>query len=177
MAAAFWKAAAAALTTVAVLAILAMTLGFQPNMDDFAATMLTLLGGVVVNTLLGLGAMVAALAFRLRVWVHPRLLAMTHGSLSAIAVLTPRQSGFNHAVFVVATALVFPVLVMGAVVYGALTVGKDPDKINSVPILITGLGMLVVGPIAMIPCYAWVSSRIIARAPQDCWPDMVLRRR
>ena len=26
-------------------------------------------------------------------------------------------------------------------------------------------------PIAMFPCYAWLSSRIIARTPQQCWPQ------
>jgi hypothetical protein len=145
--------------------------GFQPNWGEFGATMLAGVGGVVATTLLGLGAICAALYYKIRVWVHPRLRAATHGDLRLVARLTAPQSGFNHAVFVVATAVVTPILVGGAVGLTALMIGKNCKECESVPVKIA-LAAYVIAPVALIPCYMWLSSRIIARSPQECWPEM-----
>ncbi|MHB1038196.1 MAG: hypothetical protein ACYC35_27190 [Pirellulales bacterium] len=154
--------------------VAATEFGFQPDMDEFAATMLALAGGVVLNTLVGLGAIYAALVSKIHVWVHPRLRAATHGDLRLVAGLMPHKSGFNHAIFVVATALVFPLVGAGALGLAILTVGKNPNNLDTIPAMFLAFGMMFGGPLAMIPCYAWLSSRIIARSPHEGWPEMAL---
>jgi hypothetical protein len=44
-----------------------------------------------------------------------------------------------------------------------------PNDVRTVTALIEVFSLLV-GPLAMIPLYVFLSSRIIARTPADCWP-------
>ena len=53
LAAACWKAAAAALTSIGVSVYAANKFGVQPNMDEALAAMLVVAWGVVLNSLLG----------------------------------------------------------------------------------------------------------------------------
>jgi bifunctional DNase/RNase/predicted permease len=176
VAAACWKAAGAALGTVMVFILVERFVGLPPNMDELAAIMIVLAGGTVLNTLLGLAAVGAALRGRVRVWVHPRLRAAARGNLGVAARLSPRVAGFNHAVFVIATALVFPPIIAGTIGLAVFTVGQNCNQGESIARIIGGLVVLFGGPLAMIPCYAWLSSRIIARSPRECWPELILHR-
>lgn len=173
-AAACWKAAAAALASVGLSVFVADKIGVQLNPDDFIPAALVTGGGIVLNTLLGLAAICAALVYRIRVWVHPRLHAATSGDLRLVTRLSRLQSGFNHAIFVVATTLVFPAVLLGAFGLAILTVGKNPNEVESVPVMVFGFAAIFGGPIAMIPCYAWLSSRIIACSPQECWSETAI---
>jgi hypothetical protein len=171
LAAACWKAAAAAFVSVAVFVVAAIKVGFQPNMDEFAAVMIVLLTGVILNTILGIGATWAALTCKVRVWVHPRLHAMTRGDLRLATTLGPFASGFNHAIFVVATALVFPVIFAGAAGVAIMTVGRNANQLETLPVIVCEFVAFFGGPIAAIPAYVWLSSRIIARSPRECWHE------
>ena len=91
--------------------------------------------------------------------------AATGGDLRLVAELNPLYSGFNHAIFVVGTALAFPVIAVSAMGIAILTVGMDRKQIETVPIMVVEFAVIFGGPLAMIPCYAWLSSRIIARGP------------
>lgn len=166
-----WKAAAVALVTVVLLGVAEAMTGVKPNMDEFAATMLVVAGGVAFNTLVGLGATIAAVFHKIRVWVHPSLRSMTHNELSMVTSLRPAQCGFNHAIVVVATALVFPLLCIGTACLLVATVGKARNEVESVSEGLLVFTTMFGGPIAMIPCYAWLSQRIIAQTPQQCWPQ------
>jgi len=148
--------------------------GVQPHMGELAAAMLVLAGGVAINTVVGLGATCAALFCKVRVWVHPRLRSTVRGDLSSVTRLRPFQWGLNHAVFVVATAVAFPVLSADAIGVAALTFGKARNEVVTVPIMVFEFVAFLGGPLATIPCYCWLSSRIIARSPQECWPRETL---
>ena len=167
MAAACWKAAAAAFTFI----LLAMITGIEPNMKDVDANLLVLASGTVCNTIVGLIAICAALFFEIRVWVHPRLRKQVQGDLSLAAKLEPRQSGFNCAIFVVGTALVFPPIIADVIYFAVQTIDRKVNAPVNASHLMFMLLVLFGGPLAMIPCYAWLSSRIIARSPRECWPE------
>jgi hypothetical protein len=166
-----WKAAAVALFTVLLFGLAEAMTGVKQNIDEFAATMLVVAGGVVFNTFVGIGATTTALFHKIPVWVHPHLRSMVHNELSMVTNLHPARCGFNHAIFVVATTLVFPLLCIGTACLLVATVGKGRNDVESVPAILFTLVTTFGGPIAMIPCYAWLSSRIIARTPQQCWPQ------
>ena len=46
--------------------------------------------------------------------------------------------------------------------------GDNPNDIDLVSSVLA-FGLFLLGPIAMIPLYAWCSARIIARTPSECW--------
>jgi hypothetical protein len=169
VATAFWKAAAAALLTIVLLGVAQEWIGVNPDLDEIIATMLVVMGGVVFNTILGLVAIGLAIRHRIRVWVHPRLRTMLHDDLGQVINLNPFQSGFNHAIVVVALALLFPPVIIGILTLALTTVDKNINDVAIVPTILAFL-MVFAGPIAMIPCYAWLSSRILAKTPQQCWP-------
>lgn len=156
LAVAFWKAAAVAF--ISVLAFIAMlyVFGDDPDMDRFAATMLMLAGGVTVTAVIGLAASVAAATIHIRVWIHPRLREMTDDKLRALEEL-PLRPGFNHAVFVLATSLAVPPLAICAFCL-----------IEFVSMQFT-LAILFFGPFLAVTGYMWLSSRILATHPAECW--------
>jgi hypothetical protein len=176
LAAAFWKAAATAFVSAFGLAVVQGFTGEPPTSEEIAATMLTLAGGVSLNTLIGLGAIFAAVKFHIRVWVHPRIQIPCFDSEPETACESEstraqdlRQFGFNHAVFVVATAITLPVVALGCGTLAGLLTGEAADQVSPVTMMI-GAGILIGGTVALIPFYGWLSSRIVAGNPQECWP-------
>lgn len=156
LATACWHAAAAAFGSVLLFVVLAMLFGDEPTMDVFAATMLMLVIGLVFATIVGLAASTAAAITSVRLWVNPKLRDMVDGDLARVIEL-PADPGFNHAVFVLATSLALPVLaasgyLIAVVIAGWLT-----------------LAVLTVGPLLALTSYFWLSSRIIATHPAECW--------
>ncbi|MGD0383445.1 MAG: hypothetical protein ABSA77_07995, partial [Thermoguttaceae bacterium] len=168
---AFCKVAAAAFVTIAISVVAATKFGINPNINELNATMIPFVVGIVINTLVGICAIVAAVFYKIRVWVHPHLRTILHDDLNYVSMLRLPNYGFNHAIFVIATALVSPLAVIGTVCMMIMTVGKTIQECSSVSGIILGFFVIFGGPLAMIPCYAWLSSRIIARNPQECWPD------
>lgn len=174
LAAACWKAACAALITVVTFAVVANKTGIEPSLDKFVATMWVLIAGVVLNMVLGLAATVAAISRRVRVWVQPQLQSRYLGDLRWAARQSRIYPGFNHAIFVVGTALIFPTAALGCLLLAVLPIAVEREDTVSTSTMIL-IFMLVFGfPLAAIPCYAWISSRIIARHPVECWPPATL---
>jgi hypothetical protein len=168
LAAAFWAGGAAAFVSVLCFAAITIATGADPTTEEIAATMLTLAAAVVLNTLIGLGATFAAKKHGIRVWVHPRLKTQCDGLSESITPLELRHYGVNHAIFVVATSIMFPVVSMAC---GALVhlMAEGPNEAPPASAWVA-LGLTLGGPIGLIPVYAWVSSKIVARTPQECWP-------
>jgi hypothetical protein len=139
-------------------------------MQEFAATMWVLVIGVALNTVLGIAATVAAVIGEIRVWVHPRLQSTFHGDLRWTARHSHRYPGFNYAIYVVGTALVFRLVTSGAILPAVLTVGLHREEAESSVGSLLGRIAIFVLPLAVIPGYAWLSARVIARHSVECWP-------
>ena len=69
----------------------------------------------------------------------------------------PVRPFFNHAVFVLATSLAFPVLVLNCLMLVDFKSG-----------LFT-LAVLTTGPLLVFAAYVWTATRIIANNPGECW--------
>jgi hypothetical protein len=156
IATAFWQGAAAALVSVIVFVIVANFTGKAPNMQRFAATMITLASGVALTTLVGLTAAITAKMAGIRVWVHPRLREMVNNQLETVVDLPPHRY-FNHAVFVIATSLAFPVLSLCC----ALLIDFRSGLFTA--------AVLIAGSFLAIASYSWLASRIVAMHPAECW--------
>jgi hypothetical protein len=145
-------------------------------MDQFAVTMLVLIIGVALNTVLGVAATAAAVIGKIRVWVHPRLQSTLHGDLRRAARQESRFPGFNHAIFVVGTALVFPLVGLGATLLAVLTVGLNREEAESSIGSLVGCIAIFAFPLAAIPGYAWLSARPRLGVPSPAEPGAVMDR-
>ena len=178
LATAGWKCAATALACVLIFFGVAEFTGRNPDLDRFGATMVALLIGICVTTVFGLVATFVAARHRMRIWVHPehsseQIRALRHReqagelSLSDVETVESGAQRFNHAIFVVATSLIFPATLIGlAVLVAAIAV--DPE--SKWASILAGCGMVAVFacPLSMIPLYGWLSRRIIATTPSEC---------
>jgi hypothetical protein len=151
-----WKAAAAALVSVIVFVTMFHLNGNPPNMDRFAVTMTVLAAGLSLTTIAGLAATLAAAMTDIRVWVHPRLRELVQGELKNAVHLAPGLY-FNHAVFVVATSIGLPATSLSALLITTPRSGA-----------VTATA-IIGGAMTAIICYWWLSSRMIAQDPAECW--------
>ena len=141
--------------------------------------------GACLCTLIGMVSIVVALRGKVRVWAHPSLRQRCHGDFNRLRdYARPRRSSpnrpindvaalralgpFNHVIFVVAISLLLVPACLGTgymMWYGY----NHPKDAQNMPLAI-GFSLVFGGPLAMIPVYAFLSSRIIARVPAECWP-------
>ncbi len=168
LAAGCWKGAAAGLTAAIVFFLIESYTGKAPTVAEIAATFLTMLLAVVLCTLLGLVSLILAVRYRVRVWVHPRIRRTFERIPESVLGIDGTYHGFNQAIFVVATSVVFPMVAFGSGALILLLADATPNQVSVIPTLVA-LAVVFAGPLAMIPVYGWLSSRIIARHPAECW--------
>lgn len=170
LATAAWRAASAAFVTVVGFAIVQIVRGIGPNMAVFSQTMIVLLCGLALATLLGLVGVVSALAARVRVFVIPDIHRQATGDFDLVLVAATLRPRFNHAIFVLASVLIVPVLLVGGTFAALGADGRGPNAPNSLMGSL-GLGVVMLGPVVMLPVYLVLSQRVVAATPAICWPE------
>ncbi len=155
----FWKGAAAALTTIGVLAAEYHLTGKEPDNAQAIPVLQRLFAGILLTATVGLLAALCAAVARVRIWIHPLLREWTRGDFSAMPNLAVGHR-LNHAMFVLATSLGCPMLVP---MYFLLI--RPPTPIM-LPVATIG------GAFLTIVLYGWLASRIIATDPRECWLDV-----
>ena len=121
LATACWKAAAYAFVTIIIFGVVENFAGQPVPMDEVIAELQVMLCGVVLSVIVGIAAVVSALRRKVRVWVHPSVREQCRGDFNRLGEIrgsvffNPYKlpHGFNHAVFIVITAVAFPPLVRG----------------------------------------------------------------
>ncbi len=159
LSAAFWMGSAAAFLSMLLFGAISEFTGNNPDMDRFAAIMITLTCCVAISSLFGIASILAALKNRIRVWVHPGLQDISDGSPNLVACYETDDDEFNYAIFVVATSLAFPLFAIGCA-----TLVKNPTEAKALAVLLGGSLVTVIS-------YAWLSSRVIANYPAECWEN------
>ena len=127
----------------------------QKGLREFA-WLLAIGIGVALTSLVGRTASIVAQTRGLRVWVNPKLRDLVDDDLPTIESL-PVRPFFNHAVFVLATSLACPVLVLNCLMLVDFKSG-----------LFT-LAVLTTGPLLVFAAYVWTATRIIANNPGEYW--------
>ncbi|MEO1996281.1 MAG: hypothetical protein ABGZ17_13515 [Planctomycetaceae bacterium] len=158
VATAFWQGAACALVNVIGFGMLSSALDQPPNAQQIGGVLMTLLGGILLTTVAGLVTSLVALATKVRVWVNPALRALINDNLDAVGNL-PENPGLNYATFVLVTSVTVPVLAPWGFI---LTVWQGPFAV---------LAMGVCVPLSSILAFTFMSKRIIANHPAECWND------
>ena len=118
--------------------------------------MITLTGGIVLTSLIGLLATIGARAARIRLWIHPALPEILGDVLKGgdSGTMPP---GFNHAIFVLITSLATPALASAGYIL------IQPGSVLRA-MLVFGLMVVLV-----IVSYGFLARRIIADHPSQCW--------
>jgi hypothetical protein len=172
-----WKAAAAAVATLAVFGFAALHFGIRVDEKELIATTIAFLAGVILHSVIGIIGVAAALRCRVRVWVQSNLRRALRGDLAQASrmgrVIRPHPLRSravtyqtNLGVILVVTAMMVPVTIVAATVLVlAVTLGR-PSNIE----MIIALILFWCGLIAAILSCGWLSSRVVARSPRECWP-------
>lgn len=172
VAAAFWQAAGIAFASFLLLMLFGNLLGIPPNAQRGEAFIVIILVGVLTTSLLGVIAAVFAWLCKIRVWVHPRIQAWCREDFELLKQVRFAIAKFNYATFVLAAGLQLPVLLVGTMVMILAT--AKPDRFNAAESSLSLAIMTVfyiLLPIAMLCLQFWISGRIVASQPADCWTD------
>jgi hypothetical protein len=176
LATACWRAATYAFATVLIFALIEVVVGRPVPMPEVIAEFQILLGATVLSVLVGLAGIELALHGKVRVWVHPSVREKSGGHFSRLGAirgsfLGNRRNfpyGFNHAIFVVIPAVVFPLPIAGTALiicrWAPPPFRPEIDVIDASCLL-----AIMVGPLVCIPGYFYLRSRIVANAPAECW--------
>jgi hypothetical protein len=175
LATACWQAAAGALISLLTMMFAEAALGQPVRLDHLAMIMIVLSSGVLGAMLLGMVAAMLALRTGHRIWCHPhlrrRVLEYQVGGYYVLLPSSVPPRAFNHAIFVLATSCVAPVILAGVTVLIAVS-----GEIENPPLgpILAGFGLIAIGPLVMIAVYVWLSHRVIAQTAEECWPDGVI---
>ncbi len=175
---AFWKAAIWALVGLLILGASEAVTGQPPTEEQIAAQGITMFLAMGLSSLVGIIGVASAIRNKVRVWVHPSVWGRCGGEFARLGGLRGYflgdrgtfYRGFNHAIFVVAASLL--VSTTGIPVAFCIWSEMANAPAGGGPTIAEGLALIVafVGPFAMIPVYAVLSHRVIARTPAECWP-------
>jgi hypothetical protein len=149
LAAACWKAAATALATVMIFMFMSSICGIPPNNRELMAALLALLVGLVLNTLIGGIAVVAALVCKVRVWIRTNLRGLLRNDLTRAAYIGPSpQTRLSLEFAVVATAVLVPLVILGALLMVAMMAldgafDGQPVQMSTVEIVFAVIGTLI----------------------------------
>jgi hypothetical protein len=171
LATAGWTAASTAFLHVFLFICIERVTGIGPNMDEFGRTLIVLLVGLGISTLLGVIGVIFAFQRRVRVFVVPNLFSLCRGDFDSVSAATRRRPRFNHAIFILASSIFVPILGVGLAMSILGVTGHEPASIS--PLQCAGLATIMIGPLAAIPLYGFCSNRIIARNPLECWSPAV----
>jgi hypothetical protein len=171
VAAGCWLASAGALVELIVIfRSLEVYFGVKVNPDSIKYGIYSMFGGLAACSVIGFFACLFAAIDPVRVWFQPRFRPSFDSPPQPTEHLAHnrRPVRCNYAVSVIAIALMFPIVVACAIVLAVMTkdVPKDEATVNN---LWWGLLLIFGPPIAAIVLYAWLSSRIVARTPEECW--------
>jgi hypothetical protein len=174
---AFCRATIWALIIVVILGLLERQFGQQMKMEQIEAELLTMCVAIVMTSIVGIVGTISAVRDKVRIWVRPRIQEQCGGDFARLAEIPEyhyveywdrRSPYFNGAIFVVAVSLLLPVTVVGVVLAAVVLGTRDEGPLGLAMALIFGL------PLTMIPVYAIISHRIIAKSPAECWPPSTL---
>ena len=115
--------------------------------------------------MIGLVGVVYAVASGQRVWVNPTLFKMVKRWARTRDEAAFTRQRFNYVIFIIGTAVSLPSLIPGLVLLSF--VGQAGQALYS----ILGFVLLLLGVPFAIASYSFLSHRIVALTPDDCWPE------
>ena len=167
LAAAAWLGAAGSCASLLIFALYENLTGKPVPLDRVGPIIEVMIGGILVTMVIGLLASIGAYFARVKIWINPRIRTLSQNIWHNVPRLAVTPLNANYAMFVVATSVAGPFLLMLYLLLVALIGVKGPLVYA---VLVAALGI----PIAIVIAYIWFSKNIIAEKPSDCWNDQVV---
>lgn len=160
-----WRAAASAAVLIFLFILLDVHFGQKVDRNHLGVALFSLLGGVLLNTVIGLLAIIYALMRQQRVWVNPMLFKIVTKWARTKDETEFSRPRSNYAIFVIGTAVALPSVLPGLVLLSFVGEAGQARYVTY------GFVLLLVGVVVAIVSYSILSYRIVARTPDDCWPE------
>jgi hypothetical protein len=176
-----WRAAAVASVMVFAIPLLALGLGagLQSLERQFVGAILTVVVGFVLSSLATGVAVVVALRWGVRLWLHPAVhAARTEDRWPPQAAGAGQVNRTGRAVVTMLVVVVFPVLILIPVMVAAALIRPGPpgNGANG-PALVFTLCMmagLVGGSAAVLAVKDLLVRKVVAASPEECWGESQL---
>ena len=164
-----WKAAVSAVATILVLLLAESLAGAVPREAELVLIFSVLFGGLLLATLMGLVGAWAARTQGVRVFVYAKLFDLCDGDFTLIGERLSGRRSLNPAMFVLMLSIFTPIMLLGAMICILDTIAARGNVQNQG--ILYGLGIMAFGPIGGLVVYGFLSRRVLAGTPSDCWPE------
>ena len=138
----------------------------QPNLIPVAVAISTILLGCILSSILGGIGVFIALRHGIRIYVATKLFKICRGDFAVAKTLAPRLDRTNPGNFIIIVAIVTPIM---AFWFGAMLTtlpNQAQQQQETLPVILLLLPVLCIAGIAAA---VWLSGRIMARTPAECW--------
>lgn len=163
-----WRALVSGIVAFIALMVICISAGEAPSEAEGLSSLAVIAAAAVATSLTGLWSLWTAWVGRVRVWVHPKLMALANYEFANLSSQAAPPGSSNHAVYVSAVSLAVPPMVAGTgwMIITAMNAARALE--NSVPFIV-GLGLMLGGPLLSVLVLMIFSRRLFARGPADCW--------
>ena len=164
---ALFRAGTCALVCVICTGIVASVTQKEPNLIPFMIAMATIVFGCFLSSILAWIGVVIAFLHGIRIFVISNLFAVCHGDFTVTKSLGTGHVPINPANCIIGVATAVPSLTLWFIAM-LTTVAEQGNRRNETMTAII-LGLLPVLGITCIVMVVFLSSRIMARSPAECW--------
>ncbi len=164
---ALFRAGACGFVCVLSTVVIANVTQKQPDLRPFIVAILTIAFGCILSSIFGWIGIAIALRHRVRIFVMSNLYSVCHGDFTVATTLGPGITRTNPANYIIGVAAAAPLLAIWFAAMLTTAPGDHVDKIETAPFI-----LLVLLPFLIIACIALVvflSGRITAQSPGECW--------
>lgn len=164
---ALFCAGVCALVCVLGTAVIATVIQKEPNLVPFMIAIMTIALGCFFSTILSWFGVVIALRHGVRIFVVSNLYVACRGDFTSAATLATGRILVNPANYIIGVSTVVPMLAIWFMAKLTTVPGHWQNQNELAPFILQGI-LLLLG-ILCIVIVVFLSTRVAARSPAECW--------
>ncbi len=139
----------------------------QPDLLPFIVAISIIAFACLLSSVFAWIGIAITLLHRVRIFVMSNLYTVCDGDFTVATTLEPKITGINPANYIIGVATATPLLAIWYVVMLTGATGHPADQNETTTFIL--LGLLPVLAIACVGVVVFLSSRITAQSPAECW--------
>lgn len=165
-----FRAAAVAVLFIVSTMLFAVLLPRQPNVSPSLVAPMIAMGAILlscfVSTICGWSGIVIAIRHQLRIYVVSDLIRRCRGDFNQARQIEPVHNRVNPAKFIICLAIATPALFLWFMAMLIANPSGTDENVGVLSALLLGLPVLCLACLASI---VWISGRVAADSPAQCW--------